>query len=80
MNDKNYMVVVLPKDEAAHDVHQVGIKSDYDDAFQLLNSYLSEHTEQVFERPRREKPLRYSLTAEYVELWIITRTNDLTTC
>jgi hypothetical protein len=75
---KQFMVIFLQND-VRPDFTAATLHSDYDTAFDVFNRHIAELQEQIFKRPKGEKPLRASLQFGDLELWIVTRTTDLIT-
>ena len=72
-------MVIFFQHDAMPDFTAAQLHSDYDAAFEEFNQHIAELQEQIFKRPKGEKPLRASLQFGDLELWIITRTKELLT-
>ena len=79
MQNKQFMVVRLPKDDGFLINEQSPLMGDYDHAFEEFNNEISQDHDQHFKQPKGEKPLRAVLSDKVVELWVITRNDELFT-
>lgn len=80
MNKKQFMVVQLPNENEMGDtwLSEPAHFDDFGDAFDALNeSIASDGGKQLLKQPKGEKPMRVALSDRQVELWVITRTGEL---
>lgn len=80
MSKKQFMVVELPtSDETGHSMlSEPAHFTDYGDAFDAVNELVvNDGNKQLFKQPKGENPLRVTLSDRDVELWVISRTDEL---
>lgn len=75
------MVALLPKDEGQAEYYPMipNYFDDYEKAFDYMNELIAIDKQQIFKQPKGEKPLRVSLGEMDIELWVISRTDELLT-
>jgi hypothetical protein len=77
--EKTYMVVELPKDDSTGQVwlNAPVIKSDFFEAFDLVNERMAAEGQQLFRHPRMPQPIRVALSDRNIEIWVVNRSESL---
>lgn len=77
LNDKLFMVVIVPKNDTDINNFEFTPHHDYDVAFDKFNEVVASEGQQLFKQGKYQKPLRAAFDNYDLELWIINRTNEL---
>lgn len=76
--EKKFILVELPKDDSMTWWEENAVLYDeYEWAFDAFNERLTKEGQQVFRMPKGNPPLRAGLKDVNIELWVITRTDEL---
>lgn len=70
---KQFTIVRYPKNEALYTLNGTNnqIYHDYNIAFDVFNTIVSEENKNQFHQPKGERPMRAELKDDVIELWVV---------